>query len=209
MNTRLTCILDWYHDTSAVITEALLSPSGYQNSIAAPPPNSALINGQGIWDCATYGTSDTCFTQTPLEIQVVPNKKYRFRLINAAAHGKVSHWITSTDFESNIVILRGLAMFYFSVDSHTLNVTGTSLRLAWHYSRNSCIALIQRRMTLLWRALPSHPSIEFLSTTGSVTVLLLTPAWAVSETPTGSERLSIRVWIYVLIFCLNVADHGL
>ncbi|KAG8775201.1 laccase, multicopper oxidase, benzenediol:oxygen oxidorectuctase [Ceratobasidium sp. 428] len=94
-------IADWYHDTSAVITEALLSPSGYQGSIAAPSPNSALINGRGTWDCETYGNSSTCFTQTPNEIQVLPNKKYRFRLINSAAH----------------------AMFWYSIDSHTLNVT--------------------------------------------------------------------------------------
>ncbi|KAG9079696.1 laccase, multicopper oxidase, benzenediol:oxygen oxidorectuctase [Ceratobasidium sp. 370] len=94
-------VADWYHDTSAVITSALLSPGGYQGSIAAPSPNSALINGRGTWDCATYGNSSTCFTQTPVEIQVVPNKKYRFRLINSAAH----------------------AMFWYSIDSHTLNVT--------------------------------------------------------------------------------------
>ncbi|KAB5589735.1 hypothetical protein CTheo_6830 [Ceratobasidium theobromae] len=98
---QILMIADWYHDTSAVITEALLSSSGYHGSLAAPSPNSAMINGQGTWDCATYGNSSTCFTQTPYEIQVVPNKKYRFRLINSAAH----------------------AMFWVSLDSHTLNVT--------------------------------------------------------------------------------------
>ncbi|CAE6443593.1 unnamed protein product [Rhizoctonia solani] len=98
---QILVVADWYHDTSSVITSALLSSSGYHGSIAAPSPNSALINGQGIWDCATYGNSSTCFTQTPLEIQVVPNKKYRFRLINTAAH----------------------AMFWVSLDGHTFNVT--------------------------------------------------------------------------------------
>ncbi|CAE6524257.1 unnamed protein product [Rhizoctonia solani] len=98
---QILIVADWYHDTSSVITSALLSSSGYHGSIAAPSPNSALINGQGIWDCATYGNSSTCFTQTPLEIQVVPNKKYRFRLINTAAH----------------------AMFWVSLDGHTFNVT--------------------------------------------------------------------------------------
>ncbi|CAE6488885.1 unnamed protein product [Rhizoctonia solani] len=98
---QILMIADWYHDTSAVITSALLSSSGYHGSIAAPSPNSALINGQGIWDCDTYGNSSTCFTQTPYEIQVVPNKKYRFRLINSAAH----------------------AMFWVSLDGHTFNVT--------------------------------------------------------------------------------------
>ncbi|KAB5588854.1 hypothetical protein CTheo_7708 [Ceratobasidium theobromae] len=98
---QILMIADWYHDTAAVITEALLSSSGYHGSLAAPSPNSAMINGRGTWDCATYGNSSTCFTQTPFEIQVVPNKKYRFRLINSAAH----------------------AMFWVSLDSHTLNVT--------------------------------------------------------------------------------------
>ncbi|EUC61473.1 multi-copper oxidase laccase-like protein, putative, partial [Rhizoctonia solani AG-3 Rhs1AP] len=86
---------------ASVITSALLTAAGYHGSIAAPSPNSALINGQGIWDCDTYGNSSTCFTQTPFEIQVVPNKKYRFRLINTAAH----------------------AMFWVSLDGHTFNVT--------------------------------------------------------------------------------------
>ncbi|KAB5592773.1 hypothetical protein CTheo_3757 [Ceratobasidium theobromae] len=98
---QIVMIADWYHDTSSVITSALLSPSGYQGSLAAPSPNSALINGKGIWDCATYGNSSTCFTQTPYEIRVVPNKKYRFRFINSASH----------------------AMFWVSLDGHTLNVT--------------------------------------------------------------------------------------
>ncbi|KAF8717179.1 Ferroxidase laccase, partial [Rhizoctonia solani] len=98
---QIVVVADWYHDTSAVITSALLSSSGYQGSIAAPSPNSALINGNGIWDCATYGNSSTCFTQTPYEIQVVPNKKYRFRFINTAAH----------------------AMFWVSLDGHTMNIT--------------------------------------------------------------------------------------
>ncbi|KAF8752351.1 Ferroxidase laccase [Rhizoctonia solani] len=97
---QIVVVADWYHDTSAVITSALLSSSGYQG-IAAPSPNSALINGNGIWDCATYGNSSTCFTQTPYEIQVVPNKKYRFRFINTAAH----------------------AMFWVSLDGHTMNIT--------------------------------------------------------------------------------------
>ncbi|KAF8607356.1 hypothetical protein BDV93DRAFT_520227 [Ceratobasidium sp. AG-I] len=98
---QILVVADWYHDTSAVITEALLSSAGYKGSIAAPSPNSAMFNGHGTWDCATYGNSSTCFTQTPLEIQVVPNKKYRFRLINSASH----------------------AMFWYSIDGHTLNVT--------------------------------------------------------------------------------------
>ncbi|QRV98963.1 Multicopper oxidase [Ceratobasidium sp. AG-Ba] len=98
---QILMVADWYHDTSAVITAALVTSSGYHGSIAAPSPNSALINGKGTWDCATYGNSSTCFTQTPTEIQVLPNKKYRFRLINSAAH----------------------AMFWYSIDGHTQNVT--------------------------------------------------------------------------------------
>ncbi|QRV84926.1 Multicopper oxidase [Ceratobasidium sp. AG-Ba] len=98
---QILMVADWYHDTSAVITAALVTSSGYHGSIAAPSPNSALINGRGTWDCATYGNSSTCFTQTPTEIQVLPNKKYRFRLINSAAH----------------------AMFWYSIDGHTQNVT--------------------------------------------------------------------------------------
>ncbi|KAF8601045.1 hypothetical protein BDV93DRAFT_586815 [Ceratobasidium sp. AG-I] len=97
---QILLMADWYHNTSAEIIEALDSPKGYQGSKAAPPPNSAMFNGLGTWDCKTYGSPETCFTQKPFELQVYPNKKYRLRLINAASH----------------------AMFWNSVDEHTLDV---------------------------------------------------------------------------------------
>ncbi|CCO32858.1 hypothetical protein BN14_06921 [Rhizoctonia solani AG-1 IB] len=78
---------DWYHNTSAEIVKALDTPQGYQGSQAAPPPVSAMFNGYGTFNCKKFGTPQTCFTREPYELQVYPNKKYRLRIINTAAHG--------------------------------------------------------------------------------------------------------------------------
>ncbi|KAG9121220.1 laccase, multicopper oxidase, benzenediol:oxygen oxidorectuctase [Ceratobasidium sp. 392] len=91
---------DWYHNTSAEIVKALDTPQGYQGSQAAPPPITSLFNGFGTWDCEKYGSPETCFTRKPYELQVYPNKRYRLRLFNTAAH----------------------AMIWNSVDGHTLDV---------------------------------------------------------------------------------------
>ncbi|KAG8702800.1 laccase, multicopper oxidase, benzenediol:oxygen oxidorectuctase [Ceratobasidium sp. 423] len=91
---------DWYHNTSAEILKALDTPHGYLGSQAAPPPYSAMFNGFGTWNCEKYGSPDTCYTREPFELKVYPNKKYRLRIINTAAH----------------------AMIYSSVDQHTLDV---------------------------------------------------------------------------------------
>ncbi|CAE6536307.1 unnamed protein product [Rhizoctonia solani] len=91
---------DWYHNTSAEILKALDTPQGYLGSQASPPPYSAMFNGFGTWDCEKFGSPDTCYTRKPFELKVYPNKRYRLRIINTAAH----------------------AMIYHSVDDHTLDV---------------------------------------------------------------------------------------
>ncbi|KAG8713350.1 laccase, multicopper oxidase, benzenediol:oxygen oxidorectuctase [Ceratobasidium sp. 395] len=97
---QILIMADWYHNLSSVITAGQDTPQGYLNSNSAPPPNSALFNGFGTWDCKKYGSPDNCFTQKPYELQVYPNKKYCLRIINAGAH----------------------AMIFNSVDGHTLSV---------------------------------------------------------------------------------------
>ncbi|CAE6440989.1 unnamed protein product, partial [Rhizoctonia solani] len=91
---------DWYHNTSAEILKALDTPQGYLGSQASPPPYSAMFNGFGTWNCEKFGSPDTCYTREPFELNVYPNKRYRLRIINTAAH----------------------AMIYHSVDEHTLDV---------------------------------------------------------------------------------------
>jgi hypothetical protein len=66
-----------------------------------------MFNGFGTWDCETFGSPETCFTREPYELQVFPNKKYRLRLINTAAHGvftdatlkSVTDFVSSHDME--------------------------------------------------------------------------------------------------------------
>jgi FtsP/CotA-like multicopper oxidase with cupredoxin domain len=93
---------DWYHDTSSTIVSGLLSVDGYKGTVAAPSPQSGLINGHGVYNCSALSSTNTdnCTTVNPPEFTLEPNAKTRFRLINGGSH----------------------VQFYFSVDEHTLNV---------------------------------------------------------------------------------------
>lgn len=92
---------DWYHDTSTSIARQLLSTKGYNGTLAAPSPNSALLNGIGFFNCEKYGQGKPCKTNpNRLEIQLPPKQKSRLRLIQAGSH----------------------ALFKVSVDNHPLEV---------------------------------------------------------------------------------------
>ncbi|MBW0475053.1 hypothetical protein O181_014768 [Austropuccinia psidii MF-1] len=94
-------INDWFHDPSTYVIQKLLSAEGYNGSIAAPSPNSALINGIGFFNCQKYANGQSCKTnQKPLEITVEPNQRTRLRIIQGGSH----------------------AMFRVSIDNHPLQI---------------------------------------------------------------------------------------
>ncbi|PLW16166.1 hypothetical protein PCANC_19095 [Puccinia coronata f. sp. avenae] len=93
---------DWYHNTSSDIVKRMLSEAGYAGTPAAPGANSALINGVGEWNCSLATRTQRCEqVASPPEFIIAAGEKIRFRLINAGVH----------------------AMFFYSVDEHTLNIT--------------------------------------------------------------------------------------
>ncbi|KNZ63434.1 hypothetical protein VP01_1144g4 [Puccinia sorghi] len=95
-------LADWYHNTSSDIVAHMLSEAGYFGTPAAPGPNSALMNGVGEWNCSAATRAQQCQQiNSPPQFTFKAGEKIRFRLINAGAH----------------------AMFFYSVDQHTLNVT--------------------------------------------------------------------------------------
>ncbi|KNZ54171.1 hypothetical protein VP01_301g2 [Puccinia sorghi] len=95
-------LTDWYHNTSSEIVHEMLSEAGHVGTPAAPGANSALINGVGEWNCSYATKSERCQQVTsPPEFTFRAGDKIRFRLINAGVH----------------------AMFFYSVDEHTLNIT--------------------------------------------------------------------------------------
>lgn len=95
-------LYDWYHNTSGVIVSNMLSEAGYFGTPAAPAPNSALINGVGQWNCSYATRAQECQQiKSPPEFIFKAGESVRFRLINGASH----------------------AMFFYSVDEHSLNVT--------------------------------------------------------------------------------------
>ncbi|EGG01109.1 multi-copper oxidase laccase-like protein [Melampsora larici-populina 98AG31] len=92
---------DWYHNMSTTILEGQLSAAGYQGSLAAPSPNSALFNGIGYFNCSLSEHGSNCKQQNQiLELRVSENEKTRIRLIGAGTH----------------------ALFRFSADNHPLKV---------------------------------------------------------------------------------------
>ncbi|KNE97208.1 hypothetical protein PSTG_09470 [Puccinia striiformis f. sp. tritici PST-78] len=100
-NDQIIFMNDWYHDPSTTVTRQLLSNKGYNGSLAAPSPNTALLNGVGFFNCEKYADGKPCKTNNnPLEIRVPPNQRSRLRLIHAGSH----------------------ALFKVSIDDHPLEV---------------------------------------------------------------------------------------
>ncbi|CEH17182.1 Multicopper oxidases [Ceraceosorus bombacis] len=75
---------DWYHTPASVFEKQLLSVDGYNNSIAAPPHDSILINGRGRFTNATFD-SNVPWPQLALK----PSTRYRFRFIGALSHAQI------------------------------------------------------------------------------------------------------------------------
>ncbi|KAN0060003.1 hypothetical protein ACQY0O_007976 [Thecaphora frezii] len=83
-------LADNYHDWAENIATQLISPAGYKGSPAAPSPQSALINGRGVYNCSLV--SSTCTQlKTPTK-DVEPGKTYRLRIINAGSHA--FNWVS-------------------------------------------------------------------------------------------------------------------
>ncbi|KAI0033491.1 Cupredoxin [Vararia minispora EC-137] len=97
---RVLFFQDWYHDEASTIVNKLLSVDGYEGSAAAPSPQSGLINGVGVYNCSAVTDGTACTMMSYPELNITPNVKTRFRIINGGSH----------------------AQFYFSVDNHTLDV---------------------------------------------------------------------------------------
>ncbi|KAK7458870.1 hypothetical protein VKT23_009880 [Stygiomarasmius scandens] len=102
-NEQVLMVYDWYHDDASSIVNELLSTDGYEGTAAAPSPQSGLVNGMGVFNCSLLEDDNDSNCTTPSSypvFNVETGKKTRFRLINAGSH----------------------AMFYFSVDNHTVQV---------------------------------------------------------------------------------------
>lgn len=85
-------LYDWYHERTEVIAQALNSTKGYNHFLAAPPPQSSLVNGRGHFDCSKQVLSQTpqtysCVTPRLMpSLTLEPNKRYRFRMVNSGGH---------------------------------------------------------------------------------------------------------------------------
>lgn len=73
--------------------EALAGPGGFQNSLAAPPPATVLINGRSVYNCSKRADARSntarCDTSDYAEVVLEPSKRYRFRFVQAGTHMQV------------------------------------------------------------------------------------------------------------------------
>ncbi|SPO37096.1 related to FET5 - multicopper oxidase [Pseudozyma flocculosa] len=93
-------LADNYHDYADKIVREMLSPAGYKGTPAAPSPQSALINGRGVFNCSMAEHKSRCADLKTPTRSVVPGKTYRLRIINGGSH----------------------AFNYVSIDGHMLDV---------------------------------------------------------------------------------------
>ncbi|KAF8929631.1 hypothetical protein BGZ58_008804 [Dissophora ornata] len=102
---RTIILSDWFHETTGAILPRYLSPESHGMD---PVPNSGLINGKSIFNCANVLGDLPCAEAERAVVHFVPNRRYRLRIINTGA----------------------ATPFMFSIDNHTLQVIeadGTNL----------------------------------------------------------------------------------
>lgn len=110
---RVFLFADNYHDFADDIVTQLLSAKGYNGSVAAPSPQSGLINGVGVFDCAALykakthqpGMPSACYPMQTPTMDIEPHKKYRFRFINTGSHAQ--HIISIDDHELHVIAADG------------------------------------------------------------------------------------------------------
>lgn len=94
---RVIILSDWSHLSGQTNANWFLSPASGGNE---PIPYSGLINGHGSFNCSNTKLPCDPKKQHPAVITVKRGKRYRFRIINTSA----------------------MAVFYFSIQGHKLNV---------------------------------------------------------------------------------------
>lgn len=102
-------VQDWYHDRAADINKALLSQRGFRSSNAAPPPQSGLINGRGVFDCSRLerGPRSPACATPPAPTLLVPSERVRFRVINGGSH--VEELVSIDEYPLTVIAADGTA----------------------------------------------------------------------------------------------------
>ncbi|KAF9515686.1 multicopper oxidase, partial [Hydnum rufescens UP504] len=88
---RIMMVTDWAHQLSEDVIRDM-SSRPMSDSPSDFTPDSFLINGAGVYNCTNAPNHARCEQRSPPEIHVLPNKKYRFRIIShsSEAHFKIS-----------------------------------------------------------------------------------------------------------------------
>ncbi|KAF9294496.1 hypothetical protein BGZ88_003808 [Linnemannia elongata] len=115
---RNVILTDWYHQATGPLLQTYMSPASNGHE---PVPNSGLINGKGTFDCKNVIPADLPCNQTTdrAVFHVLPNRRYRLRIINTAA---AASFLFSIDGHQLLVIeADGTDLNPFMVDSLPIN----------------------------------------------------------------------------------------
>ncbi|PWZ01753.1 hypothetical protein BCV70DRAFT_157850 [Testicularia cyperi] len=115
---RVILFADNYHDFADDIVNQLLSVKGYNGSAAAPSPQSGLINGVGVFNCALLNSKNSkpdaeCTQLKTPTMDVEAGKKYRFRFINSGSHAQ--HMISIDQHPLTVIAADGTPVKQHSV----------------------------------------------------------------------------------------------
>ncbi|KAI8590516.1 Cupredoxin [Geranomyces variabilis] len=113
-------LADWYHYVSEDLLAGYLFPG---SDGAEPVPDSILINGKGIYNCANADRTQKCQTQNPTTAMarfvVQPSTTYRFRLISTSAFTAYNFSIDG--HQLSIIETDGVDTIPYLVDRITIN----------------------------------------------------------------------------------------
>ena len=92
---RVVLVQDYYHETSSVLLENYMKPSSKKDP---PLPDSILINGKNIWNCAM--SMKKCDNSKAIleTLNLEPGKNHRLRIVNAGVSAEFEIQIDNHSF---------------------------------------------------------------------------------------------------------------
>jgi FtsP/CotA-like multicopper oxidase with cupredoxin domain len=116
---RVVMVQDYYHDLSHELLPTYLAPG---NENAEPVPNTALINGKGIFDCSKVDERYKCDASTAaLEVlDLEKDKAHRLRFINVGAFAEFD--ISLDENEVALVEVDGVEVVPHTINRFRINV---------------------------------------------------------------------------------------
>lgn len=116
---RVVMVQDYYHDLSHALLPTYLAPD---NENAEPVPNTALINGKGVFDCSKVKEPYRCdASKATLEVlDLEKDKSHRLRFINVGAFAELD--VSLDEHEVSLIEVDGVEVVPHPMNRFRINV---------------------------------------------------------------------------------------